>query len=277
MRNVEIAAQRFQPSFLQVTLSEAYKGFLSTLHLYNLHSEAYIDSLSTYYFLPPIMVSSTHADAGVARPSSSTGSITLNEADDKASTFVLVPSKDKSLIRRWFNGVRRVVFPTGAQKQPETSSSGKKSEESLVQASPSLLPSGAALAPRVASDEDVTNIKVEPASAFLSVSASAPAQVDLVAVPQEATVALTPLSDSTDLNDDKKMLTKPAKAKRSRKPHGPTMITPAVLDKIAKDNKRHQGVATAREAEVRRSSKGAGSSSSRVNGVQASPMRWSQD
>ena len=51
----------------------------------------------------------------------------------------------------------------------------------------------------------------------------------------------------------------------------------AVLDKLTKDNKKHQGATAAREIEVRNSSMGISSSTSRARGVQASPLRWSQD
>jgi hypothetical protein len=50
-----------------------------------------------------------------------------------------------------------------------------------------------------------------------------------------------------------------------------------VLDKIARDNKKHHGATAAREIEVRNSSMGVSSSTSSARGFQASPMRWSQD
>jgi hypothetical protein len=238
------------------------------------------------------MSSPTVTDASLARPSTSTGSITLHETDDKAST--LVQSKDKSSIRRWFNVVRQVVFSDTARKQSEASSRRKKLEEALVQTSPSLVSPRVVCVPYGASKEDITDIvspaKVEPAaiskcdardwqasSVPVSASASASAKVDLVVAPGQAAAASTILPDNIKLDDDEATSTKSTKARLGHKPRGPTMITPAVLQKIAKHNKKHQGASFVRDAEVRKSSTGAVSSTSRAKGVQASPMRWSQD
>jgi hypothetical protein len=151
---------------------------------------------------------------------------------------------------------------------------------------------GVVCVPYGASKEDITDIvspaKVEPAAiskcdardwqaSSVPVSASASAKVDLVVAPGQAAATSTIFPDSIELDDDEATSTKPAKARLGHKPRGPTMITPAVLQKIARDNKKHQGAFSVREAEVRKSCTKAASSTSRAKEVQASPIRWSQD
>jgi hypothetical protein len=243
------------------------------------------------------MSSLTSTNVGVTRLSASSGSTTTtNVADQKASN--LPPPKAKSSFRRWFSFVRQVVLSNSARKELE-SSGEKKSEETLVQTSSPLASSTVALAPSVSSDtreEDVTDIqrptKFEPNASlkhvarnhqapfvFSPASVFDPAltKVNLVEMPEPVMVASTPVSQNTESqNVDETMPSKPAKAKRSRKPRKPTMITPEMMQKITKDNKKHQG-SSAREVKSKKKSTGAVASTVGVKGVRANPLRWSQD
>jgi hypothetical protein len=242
------------------------------------------------------MSSLTSPNVGVVRLSASSGSTTTNVADQKASN--LPPPKAKSSFRHWFNFVRQVVLSNSARKELE-SSGAKKSEETLVQTSSPLASSTVALAPSVSSDtceEDATDIertaKSEPNALLKHVARNHQApfvftpdsifnpaltKVNLLEMPEPVMVASTPVSQNTEFqNVDETMPSKPAKAKRSRKPRKPTMITPEMMQKITRENRKHQG-ASAREVEVKKNSTGAVASTAGVKGVRANPLRWSQD
>jgi hypothetical protein len=222
-------------------------------------------------------------DTRFARPSASsdsTGSVTLHDAH--------VQTGDRSSIRRWFNSMRIAVFPKGVQKQLDTSG-GKDSQtlqtfpcpvssnECVADIEPGITVEPATVSRHVARDQQTSSVPAStPAFAFASVSV--PTKLGwCMSAYEQAMAAPTPSSESTDPKDHEMTLAEPAKGKRNRRPRQPAMITPAVLDKIAKDNKKHQGATAAREIEVRNSSMGVSSSTSRARGVQASPMRWSQD
>ncbi|KAG9188846.1 hypothetical protein G6011_07551 [Alternaria panax] len=240
-----------------------------------------MDSYQLQHYAAPRMSSSTVTAAGSARPSASSdsnSSATLHGSD--------IQTKDKSSLRRWFNGVRKAVFSSGAQKQSENFkeslvrqifTSPAASNVNVANVEPPTMVESAAVLERVARNQQTSSV---PASAVPSASASAPALAPVnwcMAELDQATPAPTLPSNSTNPNDNTTMRTKPAKVKRTRKPRRPTMITPSMLEKLAKDNKKHHGATAVRQAEVRKSNAGTSSSAPRASGVQASPMRWSQD
>jgi len=222
-------------------------------------------------------------DTRFARPSASsdsTGSVTLHDTH--------VHTGDRSTIRRWFNSVRKTVFPKGIQKQLDTSD-GKdtqtlqtflcpvSSNECVADIQPAITVEPATVSRHVARDQQTSSVPAST-SAFAPASVSVPTKFGwCMSAYEQAIAAPTPSSESIDPKDHEMTSAEPAKGKRDRRPRGPTMITPAVLDKLAKDNKKHQGATVAREIEIRNSSMGVSSSTSRARGVQASPMRWSQD
>lgn len=217
---------------------------------------------------------------------STTSSTTTNEADLKTSTRV--QRKDKSSVRRWFSFVRKVISSHNTRKQSECSTCGKKSEESLVQASPAQASSIIAIASSSVYKEDIeAPTKVEPIpflrpvarSTSVRRSASAPAfaRFYLEAISEEATVSAIDSPQTVEpANVEDSIPPEPVKAKRSRGPRKPIMITPEMIKKIERDNKRRQRPYV-REAEVKKNSRGAITSTSGAKGVRANPMRWSQD
>ncbi|KAI4616522.1 hypothetical protein J4E80_005796 [Alternaria sp. BMP 0032] len=237
------------------------------------------------------MASLTTTNADLARLSASTdSSTTTNEADLKASTRV--QRKDKSSVRRWFGFVRKIVSPQNTRKQSECSTCGKKSEESLVQVSPPRASSTIAIAPSSTYEEGIERTtKVDPTAflrpvarstsvpASLRRSAPAPAFASsyLEAISEEPTDSSTHRSDTVEtVKVVDSTPPKPAKAKRSHGPRKPIMITPDLIKKIERDNKKRQGPPV-RVAEVKKNSRGAVASASGAKGVRANPMRWSQD
>ncbi|KAI4647907.1 hypothetical protein J4E93_004318 [Alternaria ventricosa] len=239
------------------------------------------------------MASLTTTRADPVRLSASTiSSTTTNEDDLKASTRV--QPKDKSSVRRWFSFVRKLVSSHNTQEQSECSTCGKKSEEFVAEAAPAQASSIIVIASSSVNEEEIeAPTKVEPtpflrpvarstpAPAPTSVrrSASAPAfaRFYLEAVSEEATVSLTDASRIVEAAKvDDSTSPKPAKATRSREPRKPIMITPDLMKKIERDNRKRQG-AHVRRAEVKKTSRGAVASASGAKGVRANPMRWSQD
>jgi hypothetical protein len=233
------------------------------------------------------MSSPTTTDAGLDRLSASTSSsTTTNEADQKAST-VLQP-KDKPSFRRWIRHVRQVVFSNSARKHSEPSSNEEKSEESFVQTSPldalSTIVVASSASSNVYQDTDDLDVVAKPVACNDEASvtpASAPAPVPattyLATESEQATMSSTHLPPPTEpANVNEPMQSKPTKAKRSRKPRQPIMITPEMMKRIERDNKKRQG-AFIREAEMKKNSTRAVTSASAAKGVRANPLRWSQD
>jgi len=239
------------------------------------------------------MASLTTTNADLTRLSASTdSSTTTNEADLKACTGV--QRKDKSSVRRWFSFVRKLVSSNNTRKQSECLTCGKKSEESLVQTSPPRASSTIAIAPSSTYEEDIEGTtKVDttaflrpvvrstpvPAPASLRRSASAPAfaRFYLEAISEEPTDSSTYPSEIVEtIKVDDSTPPKPAEAKRTHGPRKPIMITPDLIKKIERDNKKRQGPHV-RVAEVKKGSRGAVVLASGAKGVRANPMRWSQD